>query len=91
MRERDVEKYLVAQVERRGGLCLKFTSPQRKNVPDRIVVMGGKVAFVECKATGERPTAAQRREHIRIRAQNVRMWVVDSIESVMFVVEKMII
>lgn len=90
MRERDVEKYLVAQVERRGGLCLKFTSPQHKNVPDRIVLMNGKVCFVECKATGGYPTPAQRREHGRIQARGIRVWVVDGIRIADFVIGKMI-
>ena len=40
-RERNVERRLVDLVRRRGGLCLKWTSPGTVGVPDRIVVMPG--------------------------------------------------
>ena len=68
MREIEVEKYWNTHVKRRGGLTYKFTVPGRRNVPDRLTMlpMCG-VFFVELKAPGERPTAAQLREHNRIR------------------------
>jgi hypothetical protein len=81
MRERDVEAALVAAVEAAGGLALKFTSPGRRSVPDRIVILPGQdVVFVECKAPGAKPTAAQLREHKRIRAAGAWVYVVDSVE-----------
>ncbi len=50
-----------------GIQAYKFTSPERKNVPDRIFVFpGGQVIFVEFKANGESPTKGQRRELIRL-------------------------
>lgn len=48
--ERDIEQKLRSMVERRGGHCLKFTSPSSGGVPDRIVLLpGGRVIFVELK------------------------------------------
>jgi hypothetical protein len=41
VRETAVEKYLVEQVEARGGLCEKHVSPGRKGVPDRLVSWPG--------------------------------------------------
>ncbi len=38
--ERDVEADHVASVKAAGGLSLKFTSPGRKSVPDRIDLRG---------------------------------------------------
>ena len=40
MLEKNIEKAHVANVTSRGGLSLKFTSPQRRSVPDRIDLLG---------------------------------------------------
>lgn len=54
MREKFIERKLKNAVKQKGGLCLKFVSPSFNGVPDRIVLLsGGKIAFVETKATGE--------------------------------------
>lgn len=47
--ERDIEKYLRTEVEAIGGRCLKWVCPQISGVPDRIVLLNGKVYFVELK------------------------------------------
>jgi Holliday junction resolvase len=90
MRERDVERHLVKAVAAAGGLALKFTSPGRRNVPDRIVVLNGLTHFVELKRPGERPSAAQVREHDRIGDAGGTVWVVDSVESADKLVELML-
>ena len=51
--EKDIEKRLVREVKKLGGLCLKWVSPGNSGVPDRIVLMpGGKAIFVELKRPG---------------------------------------
>ena len=51
--EKRVEEALSRAVKRLGGMEVKFVSPGLDGVPDRIVLLpGGKVAFVEMKATG---------------------------------------
>lgn len=87
MRERDIEAYLVAEVAKRGGVAEKFTSPSRRSVPDRLVqwprgLLPANVVFIECKATGEKPTPAQARDHKRRRAMGFVVLVVDSYEAV---------
>lgn len=57
--ERDVERYLIKECERRGWLCWKFVSPGRRGVPDRIVIRHGGVAFVEVKRKGGRVSPLQ--------------------------------
>lgn len=48
--EKEVEGYLKRQVEARGGLCIKWTSPGTTGLPDRIILLpGGRVMFVELK------------------------------------------
>jgi len=82
MRESDIERELVRAVQAAGGIAYKFTSPQRRSVPDRIVVLGGRVRFVEIKAPGRKPTPAQAREHARIEAAGGVVRVIDGIEGV---------
>ena len=49
-RERDAEKYLRMEIEKMGGLFLKWTSPGCDGVPDRIVLLPYRnVIFVEMK------------------------------------------
>lgn len=59
--ERDVERYLIKECEKRGWLCWKFVSPGRRGVPDRIVIRPGGVAFVEVKRKGGRVSPLQLR------------------------------
>ena len=83
MREVTIETYLVKRIKSLGGLALKFTSPGRLSVPDRIVIMpGGKLTFVELKRPGGVATIAQRREHERLRALGQEVMVVNSKELI---------
>ncbi|MBU0593333.1 MAG: VRR-NUC domain-containing protein [Gammaproteobacteria bacterium] len=83
MRERDIETHLVRRVREAGGISYKFTSPQRRSVPDRLVLMPkGSMYFVECKAPGCKTTRAQDREHARMRDLGFLVAVIDSLEAV---------
>lgn len=82
MLERDIEAYLVKRCKEIGALADKFTSPSRRSVPDRLITFGGRVLFVEVKATGARPTAAQYRDHERRRAAGAEVVWLDSIQGV---------
>ena len=49
--ESQLERKFYDKVKRLGGLPLKFVSPGRAGVPDRIVLMPkGKIYFVEMKS-----------------------------------------
>lgn len=78
MLERDIEAYLVKRCKEIGALADKFTSPQRRSVPDRLITFGGRVLFVELKATGKKPTEAQVRDHERRRAAGAEVVWLDS-------------
>ena len=83
MLEKEIEAHLTRRVSERGGIAYKFTSPQRRNVPDRLVLLpGGSALFVECKRPGAKATAAQKREHERMRALGFAVAVVDSKEQI---------
>ena len=49
--EKDIERYLKNEIEKLGGVSLKWVCPGNDGVPDRIVIMpGGEIWFVELKA-----------------------------------------
>ena len=78
MREKTIEQKFVAAVKAVGGLALKFTSPGFDGVPDRIVLLhGGKMAFVEVKAPGEKPRPLQLARHRLLRRLGFRVYVLD--------------
>lgn len=77
MRESSIEKQFAEAVKKRGGLCWKFTSPGTVGVPDRIVLLGGRAAFVEVKAPGKQPTKLQLHRAEQIRAQNIPVFTLD--------------
>ena len=80
--EKEVEAALVRRVKAIGGLCEKFTSPGRRSVPDRIITMpNGQIIFVEVKRPGQKPTAAQLKDHERRRALGCDVRVIDSMED----------
>lgn len=79
IREDRIEKHLVSEVQKTGGIAYKFVSPGRRGVPDRLVALpNGKIIFVECKAPGEKPTPYQLREHARLFALGHQVIVLDS-------------
>lgn len=86
-RESLIEKRLVTEVKKAGGIAYKFVSPGKRSVPDRIVLLpGGRLVFVECKAPGKPPRADQTREHKRLRALGFTVVVLDSknLEGILF-------
>ena len=78
MREKTIEQKFVAAVKTAGGLALKFTSPGFDGVPDRLALLpGGKMAFVEVKAPGEKPRPLQLARHRLLRRLGFRVYVLD--------------
>lgn len=77
MRERDIEKKLVDEVRKRGGLCEKWNSGSI-GWPDRIVIMPrGKMGFVEVKRVGEVPRPLQRHRHDQLRNLGYKVFILD--------------
>lgn len=83
MREKVIEQKLVAEVKKAGGICPKWVSPGFDGVPDRIAMFpGGKIAFVEVKAPGEKPRPLQRARHELLQKLGFRVYVLDEIEKI---------
>lgn len=78
-RESVIEKKLVAEVKKAGGIAWKFVSPGRRGVPDRIILLpGGRIIFVECKAPGKKPRPEQLRLHRKLNALGFKVFILDS-------------
>lgn len=55
MLEKDIEKYLVSEVKKLNGVCLKLNSQSANGVPDRLVLFKNQTSiFVELKKPGKR-------------------------------------
>ena len=83
MNEKTIEMHLKKEVEKYGGMCIKFNSSSMRGLPDRIVLFsGGRTFFVELKAPGQKPRAEQLRIHEKLRKLGAKVYVLDSRESI---------
>ena len=83
MREKTIEQKFRAAVKAAGGLALKFASPGFDGVPDRLALLpGGRMAFVEVKAPGEKPRPLQLSRHRLLRRLGFKVYVLDGVEQI---------
>lgn len=79
MREKIVEQKLVRAVKAAGGICPKWTAPGFDGMPDRIVLLpGGRMGFVEVKASGKKERPLQKSRHEMLRGLGYRVYVLDN-------------
>jgi hypothetical protein len=80
MLEKQIEANVCDYAKSKGVLAYKFTSPARAAVPDRLFIRrDGRMWFCEFKRKGQKPTAAQDREHTRLRQHGVNVFVIDNV------------
>nr|DAO02126.1 MAG TPA: Nuclease [Caudoviricetes sp.] len=83
MLEKEVEKYLVREIKKLGGVSFKFISPGNAGVPDRIVIIPtGKVVFVELKTDKGKLTKLQESQIRKISGLGAEVKVLYGIEGV---------
>ena len=83
MLERNIERRLITEAKKRGGLALKFVSPGLDGVPDRIVLLpGGRLGFVETKVPGKRMRPLQVRRKEQLEALGFLVYCVDAVEQI---------
>ena len=91
MLEKHIEARVCDYAKQRGLLVYKFTSPARAAVPDRLFILpGGRMFFCEFKREGQKPTPAQEREHKRLRAYDVPVFVIDNVDDGLRMVDTML-
>jgi hypothetical protein len=78
--EKVIEKRVCEYAVKLGCYVAKFTSPNRRSVPDRLFITPtGKVFWIEFKRGGEKPTLAQAVEHEKLRRVNALVFVISDI------------
>ncbi|MGT2866313.1 VRR-NUC domain-containing protein [Streptococcus fryi] len=83
MREKVVERKLVSEVKKRGGICPKWISPSFAGVPDRLVFLpNGKCGMVEVKAPNKKPRKLQESRHKMFKRLGFDVYVLDSVEKI---------
>ena len=83
MREATVERYLRERVKEEGGVAIKLNTKSGRGWPDRIVMLpGGRLAFVEVRASGRKATKLQQLRIDQINALGLHALVIDSKEAV---------
>jgi hypothetical protein len=82
VRERDIENTLKDRVKEAGGEVRKVSWPGRVGAPDRVVMLPGRLVWVELKRPGKKPDIHQLREHERMRRMGQTVLVIDNIEAI---------
>ncbi len=91
MKEYAVERKLIQAVRRSGGLALKFVSPNLNGVPDRLLLfMGGKAAFAEIKAPGQKPRPLQVHRMEQLRRLGFWVYVIDDVEQIGGIIDEIL-
>lgn len=75
--EKEIERKLVEWVKRKGGLCLKFVSPGRRGVTDRIILLpGGKCEFAETKTPEGKLSPPQKRFIAKVKSLGFNVYII---------------
>lgn len=83
MREKNIESKLVKAVKEKGGIAPKFVSPGLDGVPDRLVLLpGGKIAFIELKATGKKMRPLQVRRKRQLEKLGFSVYCIDRADQI---------
>ena len=80
--ESQLERKFCDKIKHLGGLPLKFVSPGRAGVPDRIVLMpGGKIYFVEMKSEVGEISILQDYVFKKFTELGFKVHIINSVES----------
>lgn len=82
MREAAIERRLTQAVRRAGGIAFKFVSPGHSGVPDRLILLPGRVLFVELKTETGKLTKLQVVTHELMRKLGADVWTLYGLDQV---------
>ena len=77
-RESEIEEHLHNRIKALGGEYRRVSWIGRNGANDDLVLLPGRHAWVECKKPGKHATAAQAREHDRLRTAGCEVYVVST-------------
>jgi len=91
MREIEIEKRLTNAVKMRGGMALKFVSPNLNGVPDRLLLLpNGRAAFAEVKAPGRKMRGLQIKRKRQLESLGFSVYCIDRPEQIGGVLDEII-
>ena len=80
--EKLVEKTLVSEIKKVGGLSIKMLVVNFAGFPDRLCLLpGGRAFFVECKTTGRGADPIQKYVHEKLKRMGQLVFMCDSTED----------
>ncbi|MGI6227175.1 MAG: VRR-NUC domain-containing protein [Peptococcales bacterium] len=83
MDEKYIEKRLVMEVKKLGGLALKLSPIGFDGMPDRLILLpNSRIAFIEVKAEGENPRPLQLKRHRTLRKLGFKVYVLDNKDQI---------
>ena len=81
--EKAIERYLVDEVKKIGGVCLKYSNQNIAGYPDRLILLPGAVTiWIELKSKGKHTTALQNIRLHTLSNLGYDTYVCDSKESI---------
>lgn len=81
MSEAKIEKQIKRHIESTGGLCIKMHLPFFTGFPDRLVIIKGRVLFLEIKTLTGRTSKRQDWVIKRLKALDQEVHVVRSLDQ----------
>lgn len=88
--EKTIEKYLVWEVRRQGGICLKYSNSNMVGYPDRLICLPcSKMVWVELKSKGRKPAKIQLIRHEELKRLGFDVYVIDSKQGVDELINKL--
>ena len=81
MRESGIESKVCEYAKLKGWLCMKYTSPGNRGVPDRLFFKDGQTVMVEFKSEEGKLSAAQKVQIKLHREHGMQVEVISSIEA----------
>ena len=89
MKEKQVEQKLVKAVQACDGICPKLVSPGMDGMPDRMALLpGGRIGFVEVKASGKEPRPLQKLRHRTLKSLGFKVYILDDPEQIPDIIDE---
>lgn len=88
--EGKIQSHLMRRVKEVGGFCRKLAWEGRAGAPDLIIIINGRVVFVEVKRPGGKPKPHQVREHERMEKRGADVRVIDNIHDADLLVAELV-
>lgn len=80
--EKLIEKKVVSETKKMGGIAIKLSAIHFVGLPDRLCLFKkGRICFIETKTTGKKASAIQMRVHTRLRELGFRVEIIDNSEQ----------